>query len=103
MELKDVVKLVDRQSLPRRFIAPTRSEIQETSPWQYLNKVWDFDSSISIIDWKREPDVPESVASAYLHMHNMGNEYGPWLESKLGYWASRNAQIRESDPTGEHI
>ena len=85
-------------SVPTHFVAPPKSEVESLSTWEYLQVVWDFDSQHARVPWQDSPDVPASVHSCYKHMLDLEDQYGPWLQAKLGYWQTRNDALRQANP-----
>ena len=77
--------------VPKHFVAPPKNEVEHMS-------AWDFDSQHARVPWQQSLPVPPSVASCYQHMWNLGDQYEPWLQARIGYWQTRNDSLRELHP-----
>ena len=95
----DVPHPSQQDAVPKHYVAPPKDEVEHMSTWEYLETVWDFDSQHARVPWQSSPDVPPSVSICYQHMRDMGDQYGPWLQAKLGYWETRNDFLRELHPS----
>ena len=94
----DVPHPEKHDKMPAHFVAPPKSEVESLSTWEYLQVVWDFDAQQARVPWQNSPDVLESVHSCYKHMLDLEDQYGPWLQAKLGYWQTRNDALRQTNP-----
>ena len=84
--------------MPKQYVGPPKDKVEHLSTWEYLEVVWDFDSQHARVPWQASAHVPPSVASCYKHMWEMKDQYEPWLQAKLGYWATRSDSLRELHP-----
>ena len=82
-------------SPPKAFRTP---EVENLSTWEYLKEVWDFEKNECKIPWGGKPQPPATVEAALDHMHDMGDDYGQWLETQLKRWEDTAAELRKANP-----
>ena len=80
---------------PKAFRPP---KVEDLSTWEYLQEVWDFEKKDCKVPFGGTPQPSSNVESALDHMHEMGDNYGEWLETQLQRWETAAAELRKANP-----